>query len=269
MPGYLPDQDVCGLKWVGVFGHNKLKYGVPSLSSLMILNDVETGYPIAVMEAGLITAIRTANAFAVSAKYLARKDSRVLGIVGSGEQGRFALKAICHVVPTIEEVKLYDLVPGFARKVADELGSEAGVQIFVCNSAEEVIRDSDIVATSAPLTASEPVYPIEWLKEGTLVLPIHCNGWPLELLEQNKFIVDDWAQYHSYMFGPSKYYKQELTGFYAQLGEIVSGRKPGRESNQEIIFSANLGIALQDISLGKEVLRAAKEKGLGKTLSLY
>lgn len=268
MPAYLPNSQEVGIKWVAVYGHNPKKYQCNSTSALMILNDAETGYPVAIMEAGLITAIRTANASAVSAKYLARKDSKTVGLVGCGEMGRFTARALLHVLPTIQEIKMYDLYPEMMERLVAFVGS-TDVKFTVCGSAEEVIRDSDIVATSAPLPIKEPVYDPAWVKKGALVLPVHCNGWPLSFLKSvPKFVVDDWNQYHSYMFGPTKYYTEDLEAPYAQLGEIIIGKKPGRENDEEIIVDANLGIALQDISLGFEVLKLAKEKGIGTALSL-
>ena len=141
---------------------------------------------------------------------------------------------------------------------------------MVCSSAEEVIRGADIIATSAPLTEKKPVYHTEWLKEGALVLPVHCNGWPLKLLKEDaKFVVDDWNQYHNYMFGPGKYYEEDMEAPHALLGEVILGTKAGRENDQEIIVNSNLGIALQDIALADEILRIAKEKNLGQMLSLF
>lgn len=271
MPGYLPGLNACGLKWVAVFGHNRKKYGVNSLSSLMVLNDVETGYPIAVMEAGLITAIRTATASGVSVKYLARKNSEVIGLVGAGEQGRNNMKLIKHVMPSINTIKIYDIFPEFAQKLADELKEELGVNAYVVDCPEHVFRESDIVVTAAPITVKEPVYKKEWLKKGSLMLPVHSKGWEYSAFrDASKFIADDWNQYSSDMFNREKgYYRdKEVFPLYAEIGEIVTGKKAGRENDDEIIISANMGIALQDISLGMEVLRIAKEKGLGQILSL-
>lgn len=268
MPAYLPNNQEVGIKWVAVYGHNPHKYQCNSTSALMILNDAETGYPVAIMEAGLITAIRTANASAVSAKYLARKDTKTVGLVGCGEMGRFTARALLHVLPSIEEIKMYDLYPDMMERLVAFVG-DTNVKFTVCASAEEAIRDSDIVATSAPLPIKEPVYDPAWVKKGALVLPVHCNGWPLSFLKSvPKFVVDDWNQYHSYMFGPTKYYTEDLEAPYAQLGEIIIGKKPGRENDEEIIVNSNLGIALQDLSLGFEVLKLAKEKGLGTALNL-
>jgi len=270
MPAYHKSKGIVGIKWVGVFGHNPMKYQIPSSSALLVLNDIETGYPIAVMEAGLITAIRTANASGVSAKFLAKKNAKVLGIVGAGEQGRGTIISVCRTTPSIEEVRIYDLFPAAVERCLKEVAPQISAKIVVCSSAEEVIRGADIIATSAPLTEKKPVYHTEWLKEGALVLPVHCNGWPLKLLKENaKFVVDDWNQYHNYMFGPGKYYEEDMEAPHALLGEVILGTKAGRENDQEIIVNSNLGIALQDIALADEILRIAKEKNLGQMLSLF
>lgn len=269
MPAYLPNTHAVGIKWVAVYGHNPGKHGINSTSALMVLNDEETGYPVAVMEAGLITAIRTANASGVSAKYLARKDSKVIGLVGCGEQGRFNIRALLHVLPGIKEVKLYDLYPNMIERLIEFIGP-TDVKFTVCECAKDVIVGSDVVVTSAPIPHKEPVYEAAWVKEGALVLPVHCNGWTLDFFKSaSKFVVDDWNQYHSYMFGPEKYYTEDLSAPYAQLGEVINGVKKGRENDQEIIVNSNLGIALQDVALGFEVLKLAKEKGIGTELSLY
>lgn len=270
MPAYLPGIHAVGIKWVAVYGHNPNKHGINSTSALMILNDEETGYPIAVMEAGLITAIRTANASGISAKYLAKKSSEVIGLVGCGEQGRFSIRALLHVMPAIKEIKLFDLYPQMIERLIQFVDAPKSIKFTVCNSAESTIVGSDVILTTAPIPHKNPMYDTAWVKEGALVLPVHCNGWKLDFLKSaSKFIVDDWKQYHSYMFGPDKYYTEDLQAPYAQIGEIINGTKAGRERDNEIIVNSNLGIALQDISLGFEVLKIAEEMGLGTKLSLY
>jgi len=270
MPGYLPGLEICGLKWVTMFGHNPKKYGVKAISGLMILNDVETGYPLAVMEAGLITAIRTATSSGVSVKYLANKNAEVVGLIGAGEQGRNNMELIKHVHPNVKVMKIFDRYPEFAQKLADDMKAKLGVDAYIVNSAEEAIRDSDILVAAAPVTVKEPVYLKEWIKPGCLILPVHSKGWDYDLFANNKFIADDWNQYSSDMFNPKTGYfgskGYEKFPLYAELGEIVSGKKVGRVSEDEIIVSANMGIALQDLSLGLRVLEKAQELGLGITL---
>ena len=269
MPAYLPKTHEVGLKWISVYGHNPSKYGVNSTAALMILNDEETGYPVAVMEAGLVTAIRTANASAVSAQYLARKDSEIIGLVGCGEQGRNNIRALLHVMPNIKEVKLFDLYPNMIERLINFV-NRPDVKFTVCQTAKDVIVGSDIVVTTAPIPHKDPVYDAAWVKKGALVLPVHCNGWTLDFFKSaSKFVVDGWDQYHNYMFGPGKYYEEDMEAPYCQLGDLVNGVKAGRQNDDEIIVNANLGIALQDIALGFEVYKVAKEKGIGTELSLY
>lgn len=269
MPGYLPEIEMAGVKWVAVYGHNKKKYNIPSLSSLMILNDVETGYPIAVMEAGLITAIRTATASGVSAKYLARKDSEVLGLIGAGEQGRYNVEVLYSVLPSLKTIKIYDIYAEYAEGLAKVLGEKLDLKIEICGSPKEVIVDSDVVVTAAPVGMGEPVYKKEWIKDGSLILPVHSKGWELDIIKNvSKFIVDDWAQYKVNLFGQGNYFGDVEIEPYAQLGEIVAGKKMGREDKDNIIYNGNYGIALQDISLGKEILRIATQKNIGQELSL-
>ena len=270
MPAYLPNSHAVGIKWIEVYGHNPSKYGINSTSGLIVLNDEETGYPIAIMEAGLITAIRTGNASGVSAKYLARKDSEVIGLVGCGEQGRNTINSLLQVMPNIKEVKLFDLFPAMIDRLKEFVGERPGVKFTICSNPEETIKDSDIVVTTAPIADKNPRYDASWIKKGALVLPVHCNGYTLDFFKSaSKFVVDDWNQYHSYMFGPNKYYTEDMAAPYAQLGDIINGVKAGRENDEEIIVNANLGIALQDIALGLEVLKIAREKGIGTELSLY
>ena len=239
-------------------------------SVIRILNDEQTGYPIAILEAGLVTAIRTGNASGVSAKYLARRDSKVIGLVGCGEQGRNTINSLLHVMPGIEEVRLFDLYPAMIDRLKEFVGDRPGVRFTVCESAEQAIRGADIVVTTAPIADKLPRYDASWIRKGALVLPVHCNGYTLDFFRSaSKFVVDDWNQYHSYMFGPNKYYTEDLAAPYAQLGDVINGVKAGRENDDEIIVNANLGIALQDIALGFEILKIAREKGLGTELSLY
>lgn len=273
MPGYLKESGLVGMKWVSVFSHNKPKHGIKALAALMVLNDEETGYPIAMMEAGGITAVRTATASGVSVKYLARKDSKVLGLAGAGEQGENNMWMIMHQMPGIEEIKIYDRFPEAAQALCDRLSAKLNVNAHVVNSFEEAVTGCDIFVGAAPTGEySEPVYYKKWVKPGALILTVHSKGWEYDAINTSKFIVDDWAQYLNSMFDPvSGYYGKhgyEKFKLHAQLGEVVLGNKPGRESDDEIIFVTNYGIALQDISLGSRLLKVAEEKGIGTILSL-
>lgn len=260
MPAYLPGLNTVGIKWVSVFASNT-KLNVPSTMGLIILNDVNTGQPIAIMDGGYITAQRTAAASGVSAKYLANKDAKVMGIVGAGEQARFNLLVLTDVLKKIELVKVYDINADTLRNYIETMGQKVSCKIVASSSAEDVIRDTDIVVTATGALSGKPIFMEEWIKEGALVLPIHSHGWEFSALQNaSKFVVDDWPQYST-----NTYYPQ-LPPVYAELGEIVIGKKKGRETKSEKIVSMNWGIALHDVGLATQVLASAKERGLGITL---
>ncbi len=257
MPAYLPRLNTIGIKWSGVYSSNP-KLNMVSTMGLIIINDVNTGQPLAVMDGGYITAQRTAAASGVSAKYLANKDAKVLGIVGAGEQARFNLLVLADILKEIELVKVYDINENFTQKFIEIMGKQVACKIVAGPSVEAVIRDSDVVVTATGHLSGKPIYLEEWIKEGALVLPVHSHGWEFSALENaDKFVVDDWKQYST-----NDYYPQ-LPSLYAEIGEIVIGKKKGREAKSEKIVSMNWGIALHDIAVASQVLTIAKEKGLG------
>ena len=265
MPAYLAGLNAVGIKWLGVFAGNR-NLNMPPILGLVILNDVDTGQPIAIMDCGHITALRTAAASAVAAKYLANKDSKVLGIVGTGEQARFHLLALTGLLKEIELVKVYDIQENASYSFADTMGKQLSCKIEVSPSIEAAIKESDVVVTATGnLSGKQPIFMEKWLKEGVHVIPVHNLGWELSALEHaDKFVADDWNQY-STNFHIDEFYPH-LPPLYAELSEIVTGKKKGRETRSEKIVSMHEGMALHDIALAFRVLEAAKQKGIGVAL---
>ncbi|MBF0290231.1 MAG: hypothetical protein HQM14_20640 [SAR324 cluster bacterium] len=265
MPAYLPGLNAVGIKWVSVFSSNA-KLNIPAIMGVIILSDLNTGQPIAFMDCAYITAQRTAAASAVAAKYLANLDSKVLGIVGAGEQARFHLIVLKDILKQVELVKIYDKNENATRKFIDTMGQIISCKIIDSPSAEAVIRESDVVVTATGnLLGKPPIFLEEWLKEGVYVLPVHNYGWEFSALENaDKFVVDDWKQY-STNFRTDEY-NPHLPPLYAELSEIVTGKKKGRETKVEKIVSMHEGMALHDIALASLVFEVAKEKGIGITL---
>ena len=139
MPGFLPRKKAAGMKWVSGYSDN-FQYGLPSIMGLIILNDPNTGQPVAVMDGGYITALRTAAASGVSARYLAVKDAGVLGIVGTGVQGRYNLLSLKEVLPRIEKVKIFDTNESVLKEFISFAKEHAAFKIITCGSAQEVIE---------------------------------------------------------------------------------------------------------------------------------
>ena len=266
MPGFLPRKKAAGMKWVSGYSDN-YQYGLPSIMGLIILNDPNTGQPVAVMDGGYITALRTAAASGVSARYLAVKDAGVLGIVGAGVQGRYHLMSLKEVLPRIEEIKIFDTNESVLKEFISFAKEHAAFKIITCGSAREVIEGTDVIVTATG-HLEERVYKEKWVKDGALLLPVHTRGWEKSMLSKaDKFIVDDWAQFNNALGGSDGYYAP-LPDLYAELGEIVVGQKPGRENPAERIVNLNFGMAIHDVLMATQVLERARAKGIGMMLPL-
>ncbi len=266
MPAYIPSLQSAGMKWVSGYPDNQRK-GLPYITGLLLLNDPETGVPIAIMDCTWITAKRTGAATAVAAKYLARPDSTTIGIVACGVQGRSNLEALTCLFK-IEKVKAYDLYPEIAKRYAKEMSKALNVDIEPVKRLAEAVQGLDLVVTSGPiLKHPKPLIEPGWLAEGAFASPVDFDSyWKGEALRQiNKLATDDLVQ--MYYYRQEGYFK-ETPEPYADLGEIVAGLKPGRESAGERTMSINLGLALDDMATAIKIYKLAKAKGIGLELPL-
>ncbi len=266
MPAYVPHFGAAGIKWVSGNPTNQKK-GLPYISGLLILNDPDTGIPLAVMDATWITGKRTGAASAVAAKYLARKDSSSLGIIACGVQGRSHLEAFSCLFK-LKTVKAFDIQPDLAQKYAKEMSKALDLDVQVVDSAKEAVRNMDMVVTSGPILKDpSPTIGGGWLAPGGFASPVDFDSyWTGEALqEMDKLATDDIEQMEYYrQIG----YFQKTPRAYADLGEIASGKKPGRENDEERIISLNLGVALDDMATAGLIYQKAKVKGIGRVLPL-
>ncbi len=266
MPAFIPSMGSAGIKWVGGYPEN-YKKGLPYISGLLILNDVDTGIPYAVMDCTWITALRTGAASALAAKYLARPDSEVMGVLGCGVEGRTNLMAMKEVLP-LKRVYAYDIRRAAALRYREEMEDRLGVEVVVVDEPKKAVVESDVVVTAGPIL-KHPTPTIEkgWLKPGGFASPVDFDSYwkPEALAEADKYATDDMAQYHYYR---EVGYFRDAPEPYADLGEIVTGRKPGRERSDERTISMNLGLALDDMAVAPEIYNRAVEKGIGTWLPL-
>lgn len=266
MPAYIPSLKAAGMKWVSGYPGNQAK-GLPYITGLLVLNDPETGIPTCVMDCTWITAKRTGAATAVAAKHLARKDSTNVGILACGVQGRSNLEALCCEFP-ITKVKAYDIHGEIARRYAVEMGEEMGVEIEPVRTPKDAVVGMDIVVTCGPILRNPaPAIEAGWLAEGAFASPVDFDSyWQSGALEEaDKLGTDDTAQMGYYR--RSGYFKSTPEP-YADLGQIVTGQAPGRESDSERTICINLGIALEDMAAAVRVFERAKERGAGLRLPL-
>jgi ornithine cyclodeaminase/alanine dehydrogenase len=266
MPAYIPSIRSAGIKWVSGYPEN-FKRGLPYISGLMILNDVETGIPYAVMDCAWITAMRTGAASALSAKYLARPASETAGILACGVQGRTNLEALACLFP-IKRVYAYDVLPEVQEKFIADMTQRFNFEILGVKEPKQAVVESDLVVTSGPiLKHPTPAIEKDWLKPGAYGSAVDFDSyWGSEALAQvDRISTDDHAQFQYYK---SAGYFQQTPDPYADLGELVAGLKPGRKDEKERTLAINLGLALDDMAVAPEIYRRAKAKGIGVWLSL-
>jgi ornithine cyclodeaminase/alanine dehydrogenase-like protein (mu-crystallin family) len=199
MPAYIPAMRAAGVKWVSGYPENRAA-GLPYISGLIVLNDVDTGLPYAVMDCTWITAWRTAAASALSARYLARPESGTVGILACGVQGRTHLEALALEFP-VKRALAYDIAPDVRGHFVEEMGRKIGIEIEGVDDPRAAVADSDIVVTSGPILR-QPVPTIQqgWLKPGAFASAVDFDSYwsPAALAEFDRLTTDDHAQFQYY-----------------------------------------------------------------------
>ncbi len=267
MPAYIPAMNSAGVKWVSGYPVNQKK-GLPYIMGLLILNDPETGMAKAVMDCVRITAMRTGAASAVSAKYLARPESSTIGILACGVQGHNNLEAMSVLFP-LKKVMAFDLSADNAKRLADFGRNTIGLDVEIVKDPKQAVTGCDIVVTSGPIL-KKPHETIQagWVDEGAFVSCVDFDAFfsRSALNEADKWTTDNIGQYNHYKNDLG--YFQNCPSVYAELGELVTGRKKGRETAPERNFAANLGLAMEDMAVAPLIYDLAVEKNIGTRLPL-
>jgi len=273
MPCYLGGDDaVAGLKWIGSRQHNPGRFGLERASAVVVLNDAQTNYPIAIMEGGLISGMRTAAITAVATGHLARRGFTDVACIGCGPIARMQMQTLLEQFPSIERVHLFDLSPSAAEGLSRTLKEGfPEVAMLRAASAETAVRAGDVVVTCT--VADSPYLPFDWLKAGAFVSNVSIMDVHKEVYEKaDKVVVDDWDQSNrekkiiNQLVLEGRFSRERL---HAELGEIVIGERPGRERDDEIILLNPMGMALDDLVCARHFYRLAHARGVGTRLPLY
>lgn len=266
MPAYIPAMQSAGIKWVSAFPENRHR-GLPYVTGLLILNDPDTGLPLTVMDCVWITAMRTGAATALSAKFLARSDSAVVGMLGCGVQGRTNVEALKVLFP-LKRVMAYDINEATQNNYVRDISSHLGLDVIKVKTPKEAVVGCDIVVTAGPML-KKPHATIQpgWMDEGTFASLVDYDAYwhPDAMLEVAKFCTDDMPQLQHYR---QMGYFQKIPDIYADLGELATGAKTGRETPDERTMTVNLGLAIEDMAVAPLIYRRAKEKDIGTWLTL-
>jgi ornithine cyclodeaminase/alanine dehydrogenase-like protein (mu-crystallin family) len=259
-----------GMKWIASFPHNR-KHGLPRASALIILNSPETGFPIALMDGTLVSAMRTGAVTALGARRLAPKATRKVGLVGAGVQARTQILGLISALP-LEEIAVYNRTRSHAEVLAEEVQERWGAPVTPVDSIEEACCDADIVLTVT--TALEPIIAARHIKPGALTIQLSGHECEFDLVRQcSKLVTDDWdVLKHRGIITPAVMFSQGLlkdSDIHANLGDLIVGRKPGRETDSERIHFAHMGMGIADIALASSIYQRAQQRELGTTLTLW
>ena len=292
MPAYLGGKyQMAGMKWYGSNCENKAS-GLPRSILMMMLNDKDTGAPLALMSANLVSCYRTGAIPGVGAKYLARKDSETVTIIGPGVMGRTCLLAFLSVCPKITTVKVkgrglrsLHAFEEFVKKECPQIQ-----QVIVCDSMEEAVKDSDIICVTSTAPVKEIDFPYiaeDWVKKGALIcLPSAARFDDDFLINRCKKVVDNYKLYEAWSeeFPYPSYEMVQIIGSkftdylhegriqredIVDIADIINKKHPGRESDDEIIVYSVGGMPVEDIAWGGTVYRNALKEGIGVELPLW
>jgi ornithine cyclodeaminase len=262
---------LAGVKVVGDFVNN-YKVGLPSELAVLNLFDPATGVPTAILDATSLTDMRTGAMTALGGRYLARKSSKILGHIGARGTSYWNIRLLDHFFD-FEEIRVHSKRQESRTAFAERLSVDLDKPVVAVDSWEQCVREADIVVEASRLTEPQPLLKTEWIKPGALVIPYGTmSAVELSLTDiMDKVVVDDWGQCRKGQpYGALRRHvdsdKLNERNLHAELGQIVAGLKPGRQSDRETILFWHRGLSLSDIALGHAMLEKAKTLGVGQML---
>ena len=292
MPAYIGGSfDLMGMKWYGSNMDNR-KLGLPRSILTVMLNDKDTGAPLCLMSANLLSAYRTGAIPGVAARHLARKNAKVCGICGPGVMGRTGLAAMMAACPEIDTVKIkgrgqksLDVFAEYVQESYPQLKQVEKVQTI-----EELVKDADVIVFSNSGNTDPSTYPFvkgEWIKPGALLIGISAFDMDDDFMQKkcrlvvdNMKLYDAWSEEFPYpSFGANNIIGSKFTdmvhdGLISReeiydLGDIILGKREGRKDDEQIIICSVGGMPVEDVAWGKVCYENAKKLGLGVPLHLW
>ncbi len=272
LPATFKQEKICGVKWVSVFPPNPARYGVQNLSAVIILSEIEHGFPIAFMEGTLCSNVRVGAMGALAARHLAKPDAETIGFIGAGEQAKMHLIAMKTAVPSLNKCRVAAKEPAEEELFLKEMSpilpdiEMTGTQ----SNLQAATEEADIIVTAT--SAQAPLLKADWMKPGAFYS--HVGGWEDEYAvakQCDKIVCDDWETVKHRTQTLSRMYKDgELTDadIHGNLSEMLSGKKPGRERDDERIYFNAVGLSYTDVGIAIAMHRRAREAGMGQDLKI-
>ncbi len=268
MPAYVPDNLACGVKWIECFPRNPKEFNLPQTTGLLILNDIMTGIPIAVMDSAWLTAMRTPAVTALAASAL-HSDAKTFGMFGCGVQGIEHVRYIVRTLKELETIYIYDVIDEKMDHLISEIQNDISIPIIKAATPEELVKSCDVMS-SATIILLEPLKIVkkEWVRKGQTILPCDLNTfWDPEICKiADKYIVDSIDEHM--LFEHMGYFPDGLVDITSETGEVLAGLNSGRISKDELIVCSNIGISVTDVVMGQAILSKALKMGIGTKMSL-
>ncbi len=269
MPAYVPGQLACGIKWIECFPRNPREYNLVQTSGLMIMNEIQTGFPMAILDGCWLTAMRTPAVTAIAAAKL-HPDAETFGMFGCGVQGQGHVRFIVKTLKKLKKIYVYDIHPEMMDVLENAVKDHLhGVELVKASSPEEVMANCEVLSSATLITKDNfAVVKEEWVRKGQTILPCDLNTFWEASIQRNadKYFVDSIDEHE--LFDGMGYFPDGLPKICGQTGEIVAGLIKGRESKEETIVCSNIGMSVLDVAMAKAIMDKALEKGVGKILEI-
>jgi len=271
LPATFLDKKVCGMKWVSVFPPNPVLHGLQNLSAVIVLSEIEHGFPIAFMEGTLCSNMRVGAMGGLAARYLARRDSETIGFIGAGEQSKMHLIAMKTAIPSLKECRVAAKYPHEEELFVEQMSplfDDMTITGMNTDLKAAANNGADIIVTAT--SAQAPLLKADWMKPGAFYS--HVGGWEDEYAvakQCDKIVTDDWETVKHRTQTLSRMYKDgELTDkdIHGNLIDLIAGRKPGRETSAERTYFNAVGLAYVDVAIAHAMYQRAMEAGVGQDL---
>lgn len=268
MPAYVPSKKAIGMKWIECYPFNPKKFNLPQTTGLLLLNDIPSGCPIALMDSTWITAMRTPAVTALAAAAL-HPAAETFGMFGCGVQGTNHVKYIVNTLKKLKKIYIYDTRETAMDNLIKEIQPKIDVEIVKGKNPEEVAKSCEVLSSATIITKDTlSIVKDEWISNGQTILPCDLNTfWDPQISKRaDKYIVDSIEEHE--LFANMGYFPDGLPNIVCETGEILAGLKNGREKKDELIVCSNIGMAVCDVVVGREVFNRALENNIGTKLPL-
>jgi len=268
MPAYVPSSKALGMKWIECYPDNPARFSLPQTTGLLLLNDILSGCPIAIMDSAWITSQRTPAVTVLAAAAL-HPDAESFGMFGCGVQGIEHVRYVSHTLHKLKTIYIYDVKEENMDRLAAALQPGIRAKIVKGRGFEEVAKSCEVMS-SATFIVRRPYAFVkrEWVGPGQTILPCDLNTFwdPRIAREADKYIVDSIEEHQ--LLARAGYFPDGLPEIACETGEVVAGLAPGRESKEQLVVCSNIGMSVTDVVVGRAVLDRALAKGLGHKLPL-